>query len=122
IGVPENCTYSLAFNSDEPQFGGDGQEVPKEYKAVKEPMHGKDFSISLTIPPMSVLYLLPNVPEKTTKPVFKKQNAEKAVNAKTEVTQSTSKVTAQPQAKPVAKPVAKPAAKPLHVKNSKKKK
>ena len=68
IGVPENGTYKLVFDSDSVEFGGSGK-AKKTYKTADIPMHGYDQSISLTLPPLSVLYLQHN------KPTTKKENA-----------------------------------------------
>lgn len=68
IGVPENGTYKLVFDSDSVEFGGSGK-AKKTYKTADIPMHGYDQSISLTLPPLSVLYLQHN------KPKTKKENA-----------------------------------------------
>ena len=56
IGVPESGTYKLVFDSDAVEFGGSGS-AEKIYKTNNIQMHGYDQSISLTLPPLSVLYL-----------------------------------------------------------------
>ncbi len=58
IGVPFSGSYHVALNTDDPAFGGTGFYVPQEFKSEPEPMHGQSESISLRIPPMSVLYLV----------------------------------------------------------------
>ncbi len=55
IGVPTAGTYQLVFDSDDIQFGGQGFALPK-VKAEEIPMHGLDYSVSLTLPPLSVQY------------------------------------------------------------------
>lgn len=57
IGVPENSVYELVFNSDDEEFGGSGKKLKKTYKAEKEPMHGKEYSIELKLPPLTTIYL-----------------------------------------------------------------
>lgn len=57
IGVPFNGTYSEIFNSDAEEFGGTGITNGANVKSENEPMHGYEQSISLKIPPMSVIYL-----------------------------------------------------------------
>jgi len=56
IGVPERGTYRLVFDSDAAEFGGSGTAA-KTYRSTDIEMHGYDQSISLTLPPLTVLYL-----------------------------------------------------------------
>ena len=65
IGVPEGGSYTLVFNSDSEAFGGSGEKLKKTYRASKVPMHGYDYSIELTLPPMSALYLEPKKAKET---------------------------------------------------------
>ena len=51
VPVPAKKKYKLLLNSDEEQFGGWGNEIPKEIMAEKEPCHYKDYSISFDLPP-----------------------------------------------------------------------
>ncbi|MDY3844180.1 MAG: 1,4-alpha-glucan branching protein GlgB [Ruminococcus sp.] len=56
IGVPKKGRYKLVFNSDSTEFGGYGI-TEKSFKTKAYPMHGFDDSISLTLAPLSVIYL-----------------------------------------------------------------
>ncbi|MCR5016677.1 MAG: 1,4-alpha-glucan branching protein GlgB [Ruminococcus sp.] len=56
IGVPAKGTYKVVFNSDAAEFGGAGL-AEKSYKSEAIGMHGFDDSISLTLAPLSVMYL-----------------------------------------------------------------
>lgn len=56
IGVPQLGTYKEIFNSDLIEFGGSGIRN-KKIKAKKTKMHGLKQSISVTLPPLSVIYL-----------------------------------------------------------------
>ncbi len=56
IGVPKKGRYKLVFNSDSTEFGGYGI-TEKSFKTKAYPMHGFDASISLTLAPLSVIYL-----------------------------------------------------------------
>ncbi|MGN0605228.1 MAG: 1,4-alpha-glucan branching protein GlgB [Oscillospiraceae bacterium] len=56
IGIPFEGRYKLVFNSDDVKFGGSGV-AEKSVKSEEIPMHGYDQSISLTIAPLSVMYL-----------------------------------------------------------------
>lgn len=56
IGVPQKGRYKLVFNTDAEEFGGSGI-TEKSFKTTHYSMHGFDESISLTIAPLSVIYL-----------------------------------------------------------------
>ena len=57
IGVPFDGTYSEVFNTDAQEFGGSGITNGTAIVSEEVPMHGHEQSITLTLPPMSVLYL-----------------------------------------------------------------
>ncbi|MFY4777295.1 1,4-alpha-glucan branching enzyme [Metabacillus sp. RGM 3146] len=57
IGVPIDTRYKEILNSDHVDFGGSGQINKKELKAVLGEIHGKSYSISMTIPPMGISIL-----------------------------------------------------------------
>ncbi len=50
-------TFREVFNSDEIKFGGTGAKNNHEINSSDNSMHGYDCSISLTIPPLAVLFL-----------------------------------------------------------------
>ena len=56
IGVPQKGKYKLIFNTDAVEFGGSGI-TENTFKTDKVPMHGFDNSISMTLAPLSVIYL-----------------------------------------------------------------
>jgi 1,4-alpha-glucan branching enzyme len=56
IGVPQKGKYKLIFNTDAVEFGGSGI-TESSFKSDKVPMHGFDNSISMTLAPLSVIYL-----------------------------------------------------------------
>ena len=56
FGVPRAGQYAELINSDDEAFGGGGVHN-EPVRAVKEPMHGFEYSISLRIPPMSAMLL-----------------------------------------------------------------
>ena len=56
IGVPFDGTYSEVFNTDDTRFGGSGITNGTAIVSDRIPMHGFEQSISLTLPPMSVMY------------------------------------------------------------------
>ncbi len=55
LGVPKAGKYKLILNSDDTEYGGNGNEVLKEITAVKDYCDYKDYSISLDIPPYTAL-------------------------------------------------------------------
>ena len=56
IGVPDEGVYSEVFNSDLTEFGGWGH-FNGDVSSVKVSMHGFEQSISLNVPPLSMLCL-----------------------------------------------------------------
>jgi len=56
IGVPIDGTYSELFNTDAKEFGGSGITNGSAIVSDEVPMHGFEQSITLTLPPMSVMY------------------------------------------------------------------
>ena len=57
IGVPFPGVYAEVFSSDAEEYGGSGIRNGDSIRSVKTPMHGCAQSVSLTLPPLSVLYL-----------------------------------------------------------------
>ena len=57
IGAPYAGVYAEVFSSDAPAYGGSGISNGDRIKSEKIPMHGCAQSISLTLPPLSVIYL-----------------------------------------------------------------
>ena len=55
--MEEEGIYSEIFNSDNHEFGGSGVGNPKPVKSEAVPCHGKEQSITLTLPPLAVLYI-----------------------------------------------------------------
>lgn len=70
IGVPNEGKYMLVMNSDAVEFGGSGVSE-KEFVTIPEEMHGLPQCISMTLAPLSVVYLkhkpLPKRPVATVK-------------------------------------------------------
>ena len=56
MGVPNPGSYKEILNSDDKKYGGSGV-ANGTVKTKKGPMHGFDQHISLTLPPLSTLYL-----------------------------------------------------------------
>ena len=56
MGAPNSGTYKEILNSDDEAFGGVGTVHNKAVRSKKKPLHGFEQSITITLPPMSVLY------------------------------------------------------------------
>ena len=82
IGAPEYNVYKVIFNSDDPKYGGAGTELPEEFAAVDEPMHGFEQSMELVLPPLSVMYIV-NTGEESKNP-RKPKKIEKTEETETE--------------------------------------
>jgi 1,4-alpha-glucan branching enzyme len=57
VGVPFGGGWKEILNSDSIFYGGSGQGNGGWVEASPIPMHGKDFSLSLTLPPLGVIFL-----------------------------------------------------------------
>lgn len=57
VGVPFAGEYKEIFNSQSAYYEGWNIGNLGAVSAKKEPMHGRDYSITLTLPPLGVLYL-----------------------------------------------------------------
>ena len=56
IGVPQNGIYAEVFNTDDARFGGSGITNGDNIDASGEEMHDCDQSITINLPPLSVMY------------------------------------------------------------------
>lgn len=59
FGVPFSGIYELALNSDEEKYSGKGTECVKTVKAKKEEKHNRDYSITVTLPALSMIVYKP---------------------------------------------------------------
>jgi len=57
IGVPELGLYREMLNSDAAVYGGSGKGNLGGKQSVAKPFHGRPYSISLTIPPLGIIFL-----------------------------------------------------------------
>ncbi len=64
IGVPLPGIWQEVLNSDATRYGGSGQGNPDALKASNKAMHGRPCSITLTIPPLAVIFLKRTEPDK----------------------------------------------------------
>jgi len=63
IGVPGRGYWKELLNSDAPEYGGSGKGNFGGVEAVPFPMHGRSHSLTLTLPPLGVLFLQREAPE-----------------------------------------------------------
>ena len=60
IGVPEWGEYLFALNSDDQRWAGSGFGACDRVRVDDVPWHGRRYSVELTLPPLSVLVLVPS--------------------------------------------------------------
>jgi len=56
IGVPQEGLWRELLNSDAAIYGGSGQGNEGGRQALAKPFHGRPYSISLTIPPLGIVF------------------------------------------------------------------
>jgi len=68
IGVNEGV-WKEVFNSDDTLYWGSGIGNKESLKAAKKPMHGRNMSLKLTVPPLATIMLkrVPDEPKKASK-------------------------------------------------------
>ncbi|MCU0367208.1 MAG: 1,4-alpha-glucan branching protein GlgB [Cyclobacteriaceae bacterium] len=57
VGVPYRGSWSEIFNSDKPIYGGSGVTNPRLLYTSPVKYHHKDYSVTLTLPPLAVVVL-----------------------------------------------------------------
>jgi 1,4-alpha-glucan branching enzyme len=57
LGVPRGGYWSEILNSDAPLYGGSGWGNLGGVEAVPVPLHGRPYSVTLTLPPLGVIFL-----------------------------------------------------------------
>jgi 1,4-alpha-glucan branching enzyme len=62
LGVPCGGRWLELLNSDATEYFGSGQGNLGSVEAAPLPAHGRDYSLSLTLPPLAVLFLKPETP------------------------------------------------------------
>jgi len=59
IGVPHGGAWQVILNSDDTRYWGSGAGTTGTVWADAAPMHGRDYSLLLDLPPLGALYLAP---------------------------------------------------------------
>ncbi|HEX2642696.1 MAG TPA: 1,4-alpha-glucan branching protein GlgB [Thermoanaerobaculia bacterium] len=62
VGVPSGGYWRELLNSDSPDYGGSGRGNLGGVDAVPIPLHGRPYSLTLSLPPLAVLFLQPATP------------------------------------------------------------
>jgi 1,4-alpha-glucan branching enzyme len=57
LGLPKPGHYRLLINTDQDIYGGSGVRLPDAIAAEEMPLHGQQYSASLTLPPLATLWL-----------------------------------------------------------------
>jgi 1,4-alpha-glucan branching enzyme len=57
VGLPSGGCWAEVLNSDREEYGGSGQANYGSLNATPVPFHGRDYSLSLTLPPLGMLVL-----------------------------------------------------------------
>jgi 1,4-alpha-glucan branching enzyme len=60
VGVPKGGKWRELLNSDATVYGGSGKGNLGSLSSSHSPSHGRPFSLSLTMPPLSILFLKPD--------------------------------------------------------------
>ena len=85
IGAPINGEYNLIFNSDDSSYWGSDFKVLSKVKTEKAEKHGRQQSISLNLPPLSVIVYKPKATiakKSNTKPETEKSVKPQKANTK----------------------------------------
>lgn len=81
FGVPRAGTYKELLSSDAAEFGGTGLHNPA-VRAKKKAAHGQEYSIEVTLPPLSTVYFSVPVPKSTAPQKPEKAPAKRTVTRK----------------------------------------
>ena len=55
VGIPSGGVWKEALNSDAPLYGGSGQGNFGTMQASPLPMHGRPYSLNITVPPLATV-------------------------------------------------------------------
>lgn len=58
LGVNQKGKYKVVFNTDDIKYGGEGKFTKKTISTVKSPTHGKPYSLPVSMPKLSCMYLV----------------------------------------------------------------
>ncbi|MFT7625896.1 MAG: 1,4-alpha-glucan branching enzyme [Myxococcota bacterium] len=61
FGAPRGGKYRVLLNSDDAKYGGSGFPVAEIHQTDPQPLHGREHSLGVALPPLSVMILAPVV-------------------------------------------------------------
>ena len=67
VGVPQGGRWEEVLNSDAPLYGGSGQGNFGGVKAAPVPCHGRDYMLTVTVPPLGMV-VFKREPSSVTRP------------------------------------------------------
>jgi 1,4-alpha-glucan branching enzyme len=56
LGLPKLGEYRLLINTDAKIYGGGGQPITESITAAENPLHGQQYSATVTLPPLATLW------------------------------------------------------------------
>lgn len=56
LGLPRAGRYRLLVNTDSSDYGGSGVEIPDSIAAEDKPVHGQQYSTTVSLPPLATLW------------------------------------------------------------------
>ena len=95
FGVPYYTTYTEVFNSDLPEYGGTGIVNSKPIQAIAEKNHDYPQSISVSVPPLGVVFLEPKSTTRKNPPKSKTTTSAKT----TKITKTAKSSASKPNSK-----------------------
>jgi 1,4-alpha-glucan branching enzyme len=57
VGVPLDGSWEVVLNSDDKEYGGSGQSTVRKAEAEQIQFNDRNYSLSLTLPPLGVIFL-----------------------------------------------------------------
>ena len=66
VGVPWPGFWRELLNSDAREYGGGGQGNLGGVEAVPTPVHGRPYSLTITVPPLAAVFFKPSQPDEVT--------------------------------------------------------
>lgn len=101
IGVPEGCFYKEIFNSDSEKYGGSNYGNYGGLESRKSPAFGREYSLSINVPPLGGIILKPEIDKKISEKKIKekKTTLKKTTTKKPNLKSTTKKKSTNSKAK-----------------------
>jgi 1,4-alpha-glucan branching enzyme len=62
VGAPSEGFWKEILNSDAPLYGGSGQGNFGGLSTIPLPIHGRPFTLNMTLPPLGIVAFQPDIP------------------------------------------------------------